>query len=295
MSWHPDAVRREITKHRTPIKGPRRLIFHTAVANASSLYGYFSSVSDCSHWYTRSDGTIEQYVDTKYQAPANRQANPDSLSVESWDGYGVEWDDGDAVPPWTAQQMDSHARIAAWCHIEHGIPLGLLPDSKAGREGIGFHRLGVDPWRAIGGELWSKNYGKGCPGHNRIAQVPEIIEQARQIVNGDDKRMFLPITQAQAGERQSDVAAVASLINTAFDSDLVEDGSWGAAMVNVINAKLPGSTGKYISGKQYANLLVAVAKSQAGSGGVAGPPGPPGPKGSKGDPGPSPKSATFTY
>ena len=185
MAWLEGATRKEIGKHRRRLVTPRRLIFHTAVANVDSLYGFFSSASVCSHWYTQERGGIEQYVDTQFQAPAQRQGNYDCLSVESWDGYGVTWKQGDPVPPWTDEQMEAHVAIAVFANQTHGIPLELLPDSRAGRWGVGYHRLGCDPWRVEGGELWSSSYGKICPGLARIRQVPEIISEARRRTGED--------------------------------------------------------------------------------------------------------------
>ncbi len=36
-----------------------------------------------------------------------------------------------------------------------------------------------------GGELWSRAYGKVCPGNGKIAQIPHIIERANQSAEGD--------------------------------------------------------------------------------------------------------------
>lgn len=267
MPWHPDAVRKEITKHQRTIVGPRRLIFHTAVSNVSSLKGYFESVSVCSHWYVQREGGIEQYVDTKYQAPANRDANPDSLSVESWDGYGSTWGQGDPVPPWTSEQVEANARIAAWSHIEHGIPLELIPDSKPGREGIGYHRLGIDPWRVAGGELWSSSYGKICPGPARIAQVPQIIERARELVYPPE--VFMPWPIITPDSSKSEIVYLQVMLEAAGLGSSLEQadgvGVWGNATATAVAGI---SANQQIEGRELATLHVMVA-SRSSSGGVA--------------------------
>jgi hypothetical protein len=35
--------------------------------------------------------------------------------------------------------------------------------------------MGCDPWRVSGGELWSKAYGKVCPGDRRIDQLIDVV------------------------------------------------------------------------------------------------------------------------
>jgi hypothetical protein len=120
--------------------------------------------------------------------------------------------------------------------------------------------------------------------------------------------MYLPIEKAQ--NRTTDVALLALMLNDAFELSLPVDGSWPTSLENAITSHL-GTTGsskdgQFVIASQYLNLQRAFAAKHGGGGSVgpAGPPGPPGPqgpagargsKGSKGDPGPSPKSATFTY
>lgn len=194
MAWYPKAIRREITKHRTPMAAHRRLILHTAVSSASSLYNWHLQVSHCSHFYLRHDGVWEQYVDTKYRAPNQVEGNSDSISVESQDKGGLfpSWS-GSNVPAWTAKQVEAIAELAVWLHTTHGIPLVQLPSSRPGTRGIGWHRQGIDgnfpggilAGRVSGGETWS-DPGKVCPGDRRIKQVPGIITRAKQIDEGDD-------------------------------------------------------------------------------------------------------------
>jgi len=72
MAWYPGAIRKEIKKFRTPMRVTNRaFILHVAVSEAASLYGYFSGAAVASHFYVRKNGTVEQYVDTRFQAPAN--------------------------------------------------------------------------------------------------------------------------------------------------------------------------------------------------------------------------------
>jgi hypothetical protein len=182
MAWYPGAKKREIRKHRTRIQGPRRVINHVAVSNGKSLYGYFSlpSTNVCSHFYVAKDGTVEQYVSTAYRAPANYQANDDSISIETAGGVT----DANSEP-WTPQQVVALIKLHRWIHDAHDIPMVMLPDSKSGRRGVGYHRQGIDPWRVSGGEYWSTARGKICPGSKKISQLPGIVRLAKE----DDEDM----------------------------------------------------------------------------------------------------------
>lgn len=181
MAWYPKAVRKEIKRHRTlrSNKGGR-VCLHVAVSEGSSLFGYFNQKgSPTSHFYVRKDGTIEQYVDTKYRAPANLDGNSSLISFESQGG--VKNVDSE---PWTAAQVEALAECIAWLHKVEGVPLQLMPNSKVTSTGIGYHKLGVDPYRVSGGEKWSSSYGKVCPGAGKIKQIPAIVARAKQLAGG---------------------------------------------------------------------------------------------------------------
>lgn len=152
-----------------------------------------SPPADAAHFSTRSDGHIFQSRDTRFQSAANLNGNDRVIAIENDDvgpAFGP-WNtrDGHAVPAFTPQQVEAIARICAWAHETHGIPLEPCPDSKRGSRGIGYHRLGI-PGNfetyafggiVAGGEVWTKSFGKVCPGDARIAQLPQIIRRARVI------------------------------------------------------------------------------------------------------------------
>ncbi len=137
------------------------------------------------------DGAIWQWQDRAYTADANLYGNPTVISIETADNAPASADD---IEPWTSKQVEAIARLLAWesspaahakcpstwaCH-QVGIPLVLIPDTKPGRRGIGYHQQGIDPWRVDGGVLWSKSYGKECPTRRRIAQIPGVITLAKE-------------------------------------------------------------------------------------------------------------------
>lgn len=177
MAWYPKGLRKEITKFRKPLNSPRAVILHVAVSEASSLYGYFSGATSGSHFYVRKDGVVEQYVDTRFQAPANGEANASAISIETQGGVTNAQRE-----PWTEAQVFALADIVRWASEVHGIPLRTMASSLKSERGVGWHRLGVDPYRVRGGELWSSAYGKICPGDAKIGQVSRIVALA---VGGD--------------------------------------------------------------------------------------------------------------
>jgi len=193
MAILPGAIVKIVTRHTTPRVGQRGFCLHIAVSDGASLFNYFNqSGNPTSHGYVRKTGStpavavgtplspvmadFEQYVDTKYQAPANLEGNPTLISWETQGGVGDDLNNG-----WTPAQLERIAWILAQCNKIHGMPLTAMPNSLPASTGVGYHRLGVDPWRVDGGELWSNSYGKVCPGSARIAQIPQIINRARQI------------------------------------------------------------------------------------------------------------------
>lgn len=194
MARYPDAIWKPVERYKpggsstVPMK-PRRLILHTAVSSSDSLYGSMSTPGTAtSHFYVRMDGKMEQYVDTAQTASAVLEGNHDCITVESWDDAGK-------VKHWTDAQVESIAKLAAWCKKTHGIPLEALDSSETGRWGIGWHRLGIDGdfppgilhGRRPGTELWSPSRGKECPYDGKIhGTVDLIIPRAIEIANGDD-------------------------------------------------------------------------------------------------------------
>lgn len=168
---------------RRPMRAYDRVIIHTIVGYAPVYTPHFS---------TDAEGNIYQARDTVYQSGVSGEGNPTSIGIENEDhgpAYG-KWS-GSNVPPFTPKQLEAIAKICAWAHKEHGVPLVACPDSRPGSKGIAYHRQGIDGnfkaaglkygGRVSGGEVWSSAYGKVCPGDARIAQIPQIIKRAREI------------------------------------------------------------------------------------------------------------------
>ncbi|MGY1763881.1 N-acetylmuramoyl-L-alanine amidase [Geodermatophilus sp. SYSU D00779] len=168
------------------------VVIHTMVGSLAGTDAYFRRLTNGvnSHFGTGGGGEIYQWVDTTVRSGANAAGNHRSVTIENADmGPGfAPWNtnDGAAVPAFTHHQVEAIARICAWAHREHGVPLVAAPNSLPGSRGIAFHRQGIDPWRVPGGEVWSSARGKVCPGNRRVAQIPQIIARARQVAGLDD-------------------------------------------------------------------------------------------------------------
>jgi hypothetical protein len=186
---------------------------HTMVGSLAGTDSYFRQGSGVnSHFGTGGDGTIYQWVDTAFRSGANLNGNDHVVSIENAD-MGPEFaawntNDGNAVPAFTAAQVEANAKIIAWVNKTHGVPFDPIPDSKRGRRGTGWHRLGVpankgDTVSQTGGELWSNSAGKVCPGNRRTAQIPQIIDRARQIAGGSPTStggFLMALSDAQQNE-----------------------------------------------------------------------------------------------
>lgn len=170
------------------LSGHDLVLLHTMVGSLWGTDAYFRREGYSgteSHFGVGPDGEVLQWVDLERRADANLYANDNAISIETADfgsGFG-EWG-GSNVPAWTTAQLEAIAQIVAWCCARWNIPCSLIPDSRPGRRGVGYHRQGIDPYRAAGGEQWSTSTGKVCPGDRRVAQIPQVISRANAIIHG---------------------------------------------------------------------------------------------------------------
>ena len=192
-SWRPLGAQTQ-----RPLARHDLIILHTMVMSLWDCDAYFRGAGFTgteAHFGVGHDGETLQWQDLDFSADANLDAWDRAISIETADrGTGFpDWDpnDGSAVPAWTGAQVDRLAHLVAWLSATFHIPCELVPDSLPHRRGIAWHRQGVESnpahltgYRVPGGELWSRAVGKACPGWRRIAQIPEIVHRARQIVAG---------------------------------------------------------------------------------------------------------------
>lgn len=161
---------------------------------AHTIVGY--APAHAAHFSTRGNGEIIQSRDTRYRSAANKDGNHRVIAIENED-FGARYGpwSGSNVPAFTPEQCEAIARICAWAHQVHGIPLVPCPDSRPGSRGIAYHRQGIDGnfgsfaygGRVSGGEVWSTSTGKVCPGDRRIHQlINVIIPRAQAIAGGQE-------------------------------------------------------------------------------------------------------------
>lgn len=197
MAWYPEAVRKQLTvpnraRNRIRMSTPRRINLHTAVSGTKSLawsgntakpsgsMGYFNTTSAggvFSHFYVREDGTVEQMQDTDYRSACDLDGNPDTISIESWDGR--------RLVEWTPAQEVAIKKLVRWLFRTHPtIPAKLATSNRKGWEswGLSYHSMGSPGLakfsRAAGGLLYTNARGKTCPGQPRINQIPGIFKAA---------------------------------------------------------------------------------------------------------------------
>ena len=168
MPIYPGAVYRPISRNHGAIRPKTTCaILHVDAGGANSLYGWFNNPasSASSHFYIKYDGTIEQYLDTNLIAWTQRAGNAYGIGIET-QGLGSG--------TWTDAQMASIAALLKWINQVHGVLLQDMKNSRGTSKGVGYHRMGCDPWRVFNGHVWGPR-GKVCPGDGRVAQFNAVV------------------------------------------------------------------------------------------------------------------------
>lgn len=204
-----------------PLRTPDLVILHTMAGSLAGTEQFFRQNGYGgveSHFGMGADGTVWQWQDTSRQAEANYRGNHRIISIETADrGTGFPTWSGSDVPAWTDRQLDELAKLLAFLCDVHDIPCRLVPDSKPGRRGVGYHRLGIDPWRVAGGEVWSSARGKSCPGDRRVAQIPAVIARAGDLLDGTPPPAPAPGgIYARYGDRNDRVLALQQFMTRVF-------------------------------------------------------------------------------
>lgn len=163
--WLPGAIRKPIPQGANDPKIiPAGDIFHIAVTEASSLYGWFNGPSGGieSTGYIRRDGTVEQYRPFNVECDAQGDGNSFIRSGRrygfcSWETQGM----GDGY--WTAKQVATIKRIIEFRHEHYGVPYRQAPAWNM--RGFGYHRMY---------DRWNPNR-HSCPGDDRVRQWRNVI------------------------------------------------------------------------------------------------------------------------
>lgn len=229
-TWYPLAVRKPIVRNfggKRPTT--RGLILHVDAGGANSLQGWFNnpSAGASSHFYVKYDGTVEQYLDADLVAWTQRAGNASCVGIET-QGKG----DGD----WTPAQLASMVALLRWLTVRYGVPAVSMGSSLPQARGIGYHRMGIDPWRVSGGQVWGPR-GKVCPGNLRVAQFPGVVAAVAHggpvadtpsVPAGGGESQEQVIARLNAGFSKAYIAAIQGKLNR-LGYSLSTDGSRGPA------------------------------------------------------------------
>jgi len=230
------------------------LVFHTMAGylhGADTMFRQGGYTGLESHFGTGWDGTLYQWQDTDWTADANMNGNPRIISVENEDSgsHFAPWKNSSDVPDFTDQQLAVLIDLTVWACVTHDIPCVEAKDSKPTTRGIGWHRLGIDPWRVPGGELWSTSKGKVCPGDRRIAQIKTIIipEAAKKLsapkpvpTEGDTVQAFCKLNSSPAVYITDFVNGRRGVVDLPYKQKMIQAGVkdfvWGFDTIDGLNA-----------------------------------------------------------
>jgi hypothetical protein len=177
--WHP------LTRPTSTIPLQHDIIcLHTMVGTLEGSYSWSNRVGG-TYWHfgLGGDGELWQCADLRYKSAANLEGNPYCIPIETEDTNAGQFPSPYANPLWTPAQIAKLGQLVAWLCVRYNIPPVLIPDTRKGRRGIGFHAQGIQgsPYYK-GGLNWSKPFnGKTCP-NRRITQVDDVIRLVRQIL-----------------------------------------------------------------------------------------------------------------
>lgn len=143
---------------------PRYLVLHIMQGTLTGTDSWFRNPAAqvSAHFGVGKNGTILQWVDTADTAWHAADANPVAIGVEH---------EGNAGDSLTSAQIAADAKLYAWAHEHHPIPLALTTDPVHG-SGLAWHGLGGASW---GGHL-------DCPGPPIVAERAAILAAAQVIV-----------------------------------------------------------------------------------------------------------------
>lgn len=217
MEWLEFAEKKPVnyTNQTMRRSSPSTLILHSAVGSKwkwdnnqpQTLHKHFLTNPLESHFFVDKDGRIEQYVPLTHTADANYYANRWAVSVETAD-------DGDPDrTPWTTDQIDSIARIAAHLNTHNGLPLDLTRHVED--SGINGHTSHGAPSK------WTPVV-KSCPGAARKQQIPTIIAKAKKLTKQPAVKPidYKPIdTHLRQGSKSEMVKSLQKYLGLTQDGD----------------------------------------------------------------------------
>lgn len=186
-------------KSRVPLS-PQVINVHTMAGTLAGTESWFSGAGrPYSHLGTGGGAELRQWQDLRFRAASDLEGNPRCISIENEDrgGHFPNWSGSD-VPEFTDAQADLLVVTLSWLCHRFGLPKSAIGSSCTHERGIGWHRLGIDPWRTTSCPRWSHGRGKACPGDRRIAQlVNEIVPQVSAPSSPSAGGFLMGLTDAQ--------------------------------------------------------------------------------------------------
>lgn len=176
------------------------VVLHVMEGTLSGTDSWFRNRASqaSAHFGIGKSGEVYQWVDTEDRAWAQASGNTSWLSIEH------EGNSGESL---TEAQLNASARVIAWMHKTHGIPLTI--SDHAGIRGIG--------WHGMGGTMWGGH--PDCPGTPIKNQRGALIREASAILEGDD----MALSDAQAKQLIADVAEIKKKVDS-VESNLLHIG-----------------------------------------------------------------------
>lgn len=166
------------------------ICLHTMVGTLPGSWSWANG-SGRAYWHfgTGGDGQCWQCHPLEYRSASNLYGNPYVIPIENADmgvGFGPWNGQCGSVPPLTTAQIDALVPLIAYLCRRYAIPAEFIPDTRAGRRGIAWHRQGIEGWPEWnGGLIWSSAAGKCCPDNARIHQLKTIIiPRVRTLLGG---------------------------------------------------------------------------------------------------------------
>lgn len=194
---------------------PRFIVLHVMQGTLAGTDSWFRNgqAQVSAHFGVGKSGEVIQWVDTGDTAWHAAEANESSIGIEH-EGYAGEL--------LTAQQLEADAKLCAWAHKAHGIPLTIA--EHPGDPGLAWHGLGQTAW---GGH-------PDCPGSPIVGQRPAILAAAEASVTiaslKTDGKLSLSQIAAQHGTGVSTVLRLTA-----------EHGKYDAPLAGYLDAVFKGS------------------------------------------------------
>lgn len=263
MDWYPGAYRVEVGGNGGTITArPAENVLHIAASAwnidptdplnpGKGIAGWTAGARAC-NGYVDQFGAMQQYCSVWSSVNGTKDGNWRCRTWESWnpEGNGSNGGDYDSST-WTAEQCERFSDLMAWDNNENGALLQDMRNSLRGSHGCGVHRYGItgyDPWRSVGGEVWSTSSSKVCPGSARVRQLSGIVARAMVIAEAVRSGRCTYLSPGR-------VNLTSALARTASAAEK----DWDEMATPQEIAALVG--GKVIEGVANGNVLAAIGKA----------------------------------